>query len=104
MLSAFVDGGHFPIPDMLICSVGAVCDDFSAIAQRVEQLGHPILWWELPARRAPQHDEQVRDELSRIAAALEKQTGQTLDDDRLRGGIERANATRRVLAELRRLA
>ena len=28
-------------PDLLICSVGAVCDDFSAIAQRLEQPGLP---------------------------------------------------------------
>ncbi|MGD1086064.1 MAG: hypothetical protein ABSA47_15115, partial [Verrucomicrobiota bacterium] len=51
MLPAFENGGHFPRPDLLICSTGAVCDDFSAIAQRLEHLGHPILWWEIPRRR-----------------------------------------------------
>ncbi|MHC4647576.1 MAG: hypothetical protein ACYTBJ_19085, partial [Planctomycetota bacterium] len=33
MLGAFVTEAHFPVPDRLICSVGATCDDFSAIAQ-----------------------------------------------------------------------
>ncbi len=33
MLGAFVTGAHFPIPELLTCSVGATCDDFSAIAQ-----------------------------------------------------------------------
>ena len=54
MLGAFVTGAHFPIPDLLTCSVGATCDDFSAIAQRPNGLGHPILWWEIPHRRAPE--------------------------------------------------
>ncbi len=40
MLPAFENGEHFPRPDLLICSTGAVCDDFSAIAQRLEHLGH----------------------------------------------------------------
>ena len=39
MLGAFENGEHFPRPDLLICSAGAVCDDFSAIAQRLEKLG-----------------------------------------------------------------
>ena len=39
MLPAFLNGEHFPRPDLLICSTGAVCDDFSAIAQRLETLG-----------------------------------------------------------------
>ena len=54
MLAAFQNGEHFPRPDLLICSAGAVCDDFSAIAQRLENLGHPILWWEIPRRRHPE--------------------------------------------------
>ena len=52
MLPAFENGEHFPRPDLLMCSTGAVCDDFSAIAQRLEHLGHPIFWWEMPRRRA----------------------------------------------------
>jgi len=53
MLPAFENGEHFPRPDLLVCSAGAVCDDFSAIAQRLERMGHSILWWEMPRRRAP---------------------------------------------------
>ena len=45
MLGAFVNCQHFPRPDLLCCSVGATCDDFSAIAQRLEAAGREILWW-----------------------------------------------------------
>ena len=31
----------FPRPDLLVCSVGATCDDFSAIAQRLDGIGFP---------------------------------------------------------------
>jgi hypothetical protein len=59
MLPAFQSEEHFPRPDLLVCSTGAVCDDFSAIAQRLERLGHPILWWEMPRRRAPEPGEDA---------------------------------------------
>ena len=41
MLGAFVGEGHFPMPGLLTCSVGAVCDDVSAIAQRLAGHGFP---------------------------------------------------------------
>lgn len=121
MAGAFVTKAHFPIPDLSICSVGAVCDDFSAIAQRIAAMGHPILWWELPVRRDPEPGEAVvelptgfrapssqvetvRTELRRIATAMERLTDQRLDESRLHHGIEKANAVRRVLAELRHIA
>jgi benzoyl-CoA reductase/2-hydroxyglutaryl-CoA dehydratase subunit BcrC/BadD/HgdB len=118
MLGAFVTEAHFPIPDKLICSVGATCDDFSAIAQRLDGLGHPILWWEIPHRRHPEPNEVavrlpggftapqsqvafVQSELERIRAALEKLAGQKLDDKSLSVGIKRANMVRKLLAKLR---
>ena len=97
MLGAFVTEAHFPIPDLLVCSAGAVCDDFSAIAQRLNGLGYPILWWEIPHRRRPEADENyvelpgggmapesqvamVRAELERVRSALEDLAGQKLDE------------------------
>ena len=59
MLAAFINEEHFPKPDLLISSTGAVCDDFSAIAQRLEQLGFAIHWWEIPNRRTPSDNEQT---------------------------------------------
>ncbi len=120
MIGAFVNEAHFPIPDLLTCSVGATCDDFSAIAQRVEALGHPILWWEIPKRRTPDSHEEtiilpggfraaasqiafVRTELERIREALEDLSGNRLDDAALSAGIAAANQVRVRLAELRRL-
>lgn len=121
MLGAFVTGGHFPRPDLLICSVGATCDDFSAIAQRLESLGESIFWWEIPARRRPDHFEQsvelpggfsaprrqldiVRSELRRILNALESLAETTADEAALSEGIRRANKVRHLLAELRWLS
>ena len=120
MLGAFVTGAHFPVPDQLVCSVGATCDDFSAIAQRLNGLGYPILWWEIPHRRFPEVDEAavrlpggfcapkrqvefVKSELERVRTALEQLAGQRLDDKKLSAGIQKANEVRRYLAELRQV-
>ncbi len=120
MLGAFVTEAHFPIPDMLICSVGATCDDFSAIAQRLNDLGHPIFWWEIPHRRRPDPNEEavnlpggfsspqcqvefVKSQLERIKTALEELAGEKLDDRKLSAGIKKANQVRKYLTELRQL-
>jgi len=104
----------------LVCSVGATCDDFSAIAQRLNGLGYPILWWEIPHRRFPEVDEAsvrlpggfrapkrqvefVKSELERVRTALEGLAGQRLDDKKLSAGIGKANEVRRYLAELRQV-
>ncbi len=118
MLGAFTTRRHFPIPDLLVCSVGATCDDFSAIAQRLNGLGHPILWWEIPHRRAPEPGEPavplpgggaapraqaefVEGELRRVGEALARLAGTALDEARLAAGIRRANGIRRRLRALR---
>lgn len=120
MLGAFASQAHFPIPGLLTCSVGATCDDVSAIAQRVAELGFAILWWEVPHRRHPELHETavhlpggfsapasqvalVRSELERLRQALETYAGRRLTDERLAAGIARANRFRRSLAELRQL-
>ncbi len=118
MLGAFLTEAHFPNPDLLTCSVGAVCDDFSAIAQRLNGLGFPIMWWEAPARRSPDPDEEsvilpggfeapqaqvdfVRGELQRLRGALEELSGHKLDDQALTRGIQEANRVRWLLRDLR---
>jgi hypothetical protein len=118
MLAAFRNEEHFPRPDLLICSAGAVCDDFSAIAQRLEKMGFPIVWWEMPRRRAPEANERalplpgnlaapecqvecVRAELERLAKLLGELAGQTLDTELLANGIQKANQVRRLLGSLR---
>ena len=118
MLGAFVTEAHFPIPDLLVCSAGAVCDDFSAIAQRLNGLGYPILWWEIPHRRRPEANEDylelpggciapesqvalVQAELQRVRSALEDLAGRKLDEESLRKGIQNANRVRTSLRRLR---
>ena len=118
MLPAFQNGEHFPRPDLLICSTGAICDDFSAIAQRLEHLGHAIFWWEMPRRHAPAPGEDfcglpgdltapknqvdcVGSELRRVGEALSTLAGKNLDDALLADGIRAANRVRRLLGGLR---
>jgi benzoyl-CoA reductase/2-hydroxyglutaryl-CoA dehydratase subunit BcrC/BadD/HgdB len=120
MLGAFVGRAHFPLPELLVCSVGATCDDFSAIAQRLAGLGHTIHWWEMPHRRPPERGEAgvrlpggflaaecqvaaVQAELERVRHVLEAYAGERLTEQRLAAGIGRANEVRAVLGELRRL-
>ncbi len=118
MLGAFVTEAHFPLPDLLICSAGAICDDFSAIAQRLAGLGHEIEWWEIPHRH-PVRDplervalpggffahrrqvEGVTAELERLKKIVERLTGNPLGEEQLRGSITAANTVRERLAELR---
>lgn len=115
MLGAFANENHFPHPDILICSTGAVCDDFSAIAQRLEGMGHPIHWWEIPRRSStvapinlPGNNkaesvqlELVKEELITVKEAIEQITGEVLSDKRLSCGIKKANHLRSLLADLR---
>ncbi len=118
MVPAFLNGQHFPRPELLICSTGAICDDFSAIAQRLEHLGYPIVWWEMPRRRHPEPGEApcllpggltvpetlvecVCEELQRVAKPLADLAGSTLTDDVLAAGIRRANQVRHLLDRLR---
>jgi hypothetical protein len=118
MLPAFQNGEHFPRPDLLVCSTGAICDDFSAIAQRLEHMGHPVFWWEMPRRRQPTRGEAacalpgdlvapqsqvdgVRAELQRVREELGMLAGTNLEDDLLTDGIRIANQVRRLLVALR---
>ncbi len=118
VLGAFETEAHFPIPDLLTCSVGATCDDFSVIAQRLESRGRHILWWEIPHRRTPRPAEDaveladgvhvpqvqlelVQAELTRVRDAVSELAGITLDDALLAEGIRVANHVRRLLNTLR---
>jgi benzoyl-CoA reductase/2-hydroxyglutaryl-CoA dehydratase subunit BcrC/BadD/HgdB len=120
MVGAFVTREHFPIPDVLVCSAGAVCDDFSAIAQRLEALGQPIAWWEMPRRRRPDPGEPaielpgggvapaeqvqiVEAELRRVGGIVAEAAGACLTEAELARGIRRANRLRACLRELRDL-
>ncbi len=120
VLGAFVTGDHFPRPDLMICSVGATCDDLTAVAQRVEGLGHPVFWWEVPHRRAPDPGEDcvtlpgggvaaapqvalVREELGNVLAALGGLAGCIASEGALVAAIARANRVRGMIRRLREL-
>lgn len=118
LLSCYADGSGFPLPDLDVCAVGATCDDFSAVAQRLAGLGRPILWWELPAFREPDPGEAaialpdgtraparlaewIAAELARVAAAAGRVAGRAVDDAGLRAAVERANRVRALAREIR---
>ena len=123
MLGAFVSKERFPIPGLLTCSVGATCDDFSAIAQRVEALGFPEFFggkspiaarrnpasrpWNCPAAfTAPAEQVAfVKSELERVRQALEAYAGRAArPTSGFAAGIARANQVRMALGALRQLA
>jgi len=118
MLGAFELGCHFPIPDVMFCSTGAICDDFKAIAQRLVERRHPIHFWEMPHVREAQADEAalelanglrvpmllrevVEDELRCIANILDLKTGEAICEKKLHAAIVRSNRVRRSLARIR---
>ncbi|OHB57416.1 MAG: hypothetical protein A2Y07_04325 [Planctomycetes bacterium GWF2_50_10] len=118
MLGAFTTCAHFPIPDSLICSAGAVCDDFSAIAQRLCSLGFDIFWWEMPRRRSPQPREEslsvpggievpqsmielLECEFRRIATHIENIAGRKISIAGLEKSIALTNYARSLLMQLR---
>lgn len=117
LLGSFALGSDFPEPDLLICAVGATCDDLSAVAQRLVGLGRSIHWWNLPHRRAAEPGEavealpgggcaparlvrHVERELALIDDLLAQRAGVRPD---LPAAILAANAVRRRLLRLREL-
>ncbi len=120
LLGAYHAAGHYPQPDTVICDVGATCDDVSAIAQRLAGTGVPIVWWEMPHRRARDPDEDdvalpgglrapaiqvalVREELARITAHLGGLAPDPITDAMLADSITATNHVRSRLARLRKL-
>ena len=111
MVGAFASGQHFPIPDALVCSAGATCDDFAVAAARLENLGHEIFWWEMPHRHTSQNSPTasekqvgyVRSEFRRIADYLEPIAGRPLCQKRLSDAIGQANRIRELVRTLQRM-
>lgn len=119
MLGAFVNQAHFPIPGLLVCSVGATCDDFSAIAQRwpasrIRSFGGKsrTAVTPTPAKRPSSCPAGFRPRQaswpwsarnSSECKALATYASRPLSDDHLAAGIRRANQVRRCLGELRQL-
>lgn len=105
-LAAFLNRAHFPMPDLLVAAVGACCDDMACVMQRVADLGIPMVWWELPYRRAAVTPELVRfvaREFDRVRQAVGNVVGEEITDDMLAAGIRRANRVRGILARIRDL-
>ncbi len=118
MLGAFVREDRFPRPDLLVCSSGAACDDFSAVVQRLYTLGFPVHWWDTPPLRPCEPGEpsarladgteapaalvtHIAAELRGVAAAIGKAAGRALGEPEARRGIRRLNRLRRRIARLR---
>lgn len=121
LLGCYAAGSDFPAPDLDICAVGATCDDFSAVAQRLAGLGRAILWWELPAFREADADEAVITlpdgqhapavlaeyvalELERLRAALRRATGAAITDAAVAASIAAAGRIRARIGDIRHLA
>ncbi|MCL2104689.1 MAG: 2-hydroxyacyl-CoA dehydratase family protein [Kiritimatiellaeota bacterium] len=118
MLGAFELKCHFPIPDLLVCSTGAICDDFKAIVQRLVERGHHIHFWQMPHVRDAENDEPalplpngrrvpaalrdiVEHGLRGVLQTLSTHLGETMTDDKLRDAIRRSNRVRTALSRIR---
>lgn len=121
MLAALETGEHFPVPDLLISSGGAICDDFSAIAARLESLSHEVFWFEMPSWRKPEINEPstpiplagatpdvlleiTTKGLKRVRNELNKFSQNTIDDAALAESIKQANVIRQLITEIKKLA
>lgn len=118
MLAAFEDGYNWPIPDLLFSSVGAICDDFSAVVQRLHELGHTVHFWEIPhgrlaeagenvyvnaqGKRIPwRYIELVAEEFQTIVQITETATHEKMNDAKLATAIREANHIRSLIHTLR---
>ncbi|MBP6928886.1 MAG: 2-hydroxyacyl-CoA dehydratase [Caldisericia bacterium] len=119
-LSAYISNNHFPRPDYLIAAVGCCCDDFSAIMQRLADMGTKTSWWELPFRGSPSAGEEVEllptgfyapkrtadfleREFDRVRNELSEFLGHPVTDNMVSEGIEKANRFRQIIGEVRDL-
>jgi benzoyl-CoA reductase/2-hydroxyglutaryl-CoA dehydratase subunit BcrC/BadD/HgdB len=118
MVGAIAAESDFPVPDLMVCAVGATCDDFSALAQFINGLGHAIHWWELPHRRSADQGEEtvtlpggltapislvnfVTEQLAEIRKVLGNYAGMELSDEMLNAGIAQANRARSLMRDIR---
>lgn len=101
-LAAFYKKAYFPRPDLLIGSTGASCDDYSGVMQMVEELGHEILWVEIPFRKSARAEEYLTAEYERILGRMRQLTGVTSDHG-LAESIKKANRLRRAVGKLKQL-
>jgi benzoyl-CoA reductase/2-hydroxyglutaryl-CoA dehydratase subunit BcrC/BadD/HgdB len=123
-LGAMVTLDYFPPPDLCVAGVGAVCDDFSAVMQLIESLGHPVHWWEMATRvstsapissekfhRTPYGNSEylpsardfVAGQLEGVKKRLEKLSGIKITEEMLEKSRDNFNQIRRRIAELRDL-
>lgn len=118
MLGAFELKCHFPIPDALICSTGATCDDFKALVQRLVERGHAVEYWEIPHMRTAEAGEAatrlpsgrcvptvlvdvIASELARLWSLLQQRTGVQADSQALSRSIACTNRIRALLQRIR---
>jgi hypothetical protein len=124
-LGAFAKHAYFPVPDLVIASTGASCDDYSGVEQLAGRFAGEMVWVESPFRRerlgchacageseqTPEtrvpYDPASRDflvrEYERVVERLEALAGRKLTDAMLREGIGKANRVRRLTRRLREL-
>ncbi|MBE0432528.1 2-hydroxyacyl-CoA dehydratase [candidate division WOR-3 bacterium] len=122
-LAAFYKRAYFPKPEALFASTGASCDDYSALMQMVQDLGHDLTWLEIPYRRqrheeddpeefcgteqgyqyAARFDNYLANEYRRVWDKMRALTGNG-DTAELKRSIRKANRLRRLVAKIKKTA
>lgn len=117
LLGAFKSQNFFPLPDYLICSTGATCDDFAVISQRLVEIGYPIDFWEIPHIRYAEKNEPfivlndgrcipaytleiVSEQFKTIIKHLEALTGEKMNNTKLIKSITLANEIRTLISQI----
>lgn len=114
-LAAFYKKAYFPRPDLVIASSGAACDDYAGVMQLIEDLGHPVLWLEVPIRKpVPENNDQQANqdarrfedyliaEYQRAWQAMVTLTGIN-NINRLKENIGKTNQLRYMIEEIKQL-
>lgn len=123
-LGAYKTLDYFPRPDLNFAGVGSCCDDFSAVMQLIEWQGHPIHWWEIPARfdksdllpkckfaKSPfgKSDYQTSaydfllTQYQGIVKKLEEVTGSVITENALKKSLQNFNRVRKRVRQIRDL-
>jgi benzoyl-CoA reductase/2-hydroxyglutaryl-CoA dehydratase subunit BcrC/BadD/HgdB len=106
-LGAFSKKAYFPRPDLCIATVGATCDDMSAVISEAELLGNEIYYFELPLRNETGNSgdwkEFISDQYRRLCKYIEKVLNIPFSNENFFNTLKKINHMRKLIADISEL-
>jgi benzoyl-CoA reductase/2-hydroxyglutaryl-CoA dehydratase subunit BcrC/BadD/HgdB len=107
-LGGFSKKAYFPRPDLNVATVGATCDDMSAVISEAEFLGYPIHYFELPHRDDYRSDSKalksfLAGQYRKLCRKLEAITGSEFSLKNFKITLAKVATLRRLIAEIKKL-